>query len=153
VGTKYTLAVDTTQYSGNFEREMAFFMTGQQVEYMPGGLDWLEKAVEADPAPDLDILDYRHGEHGDTFVTIVETPGTVPDGFRNGKKVKMAQSYQSVGLFLNRKPKTSELEALKERALKFVKLGKMMEGASKYRVEITGFRLLTLKSDESGEAV
>lgn len=126
----YTIIVDTNAYSGNFEREMCAFITGQLGECGVGAaaaacgrealsqemLAWFE-----------DHTDHRDDENGYCMrpCVIKPTPHRVNDGYGGhfdaatytGKHSYSA--YESVGILLTKKPTQAIMALVNERAKAF----------------------------------
>lgn len=171
----YSFLIDTDRYSGNFEREMLYFVTGQQ--NCPDGAtgmnyeDYSKPAVIAAIEAGVDfeeLLEYRLHQSDDipedTCVTIAPTPGFFNDGKgnhykdtpANRKKAKLWQNtpwpaYQSVQFFLSRKPTLKEIDFMKKQALAFAAAPKINSWDS--RPKILGFRLVTEATKEESESV
>lgn len=140
---RYSFVVDTNQYAGNFEREMAYYMTGLELAPLPGGIQWLQDLV-TDTVFDDEFhdryMDYRYGEHGPAAVEIAETPRL---------KGPQGPPYNSVAIYLREVPPDDVLEVLKRRAYRFAEL-QQVKG---YQIEILGFRLLTETSRTTTKAI
>jgi hypothetical protein len=176
---QYTLLIDTDKYSGNFEREMFSFITGEseclgdephaEYEY-----DIARKELNLDGCDDhgplFALLEERLRDPGDdgahrTFVSIAPTPGFFnvhgehyQDGYtgdlardikfcdycKSGADMKKHQTwpaYQSVAIFISRKPTNAEIELIKSRAYAYSKLPKKFSWDN--RPKILGFRLIS----------
>ena len=132
----YVFIIDTDSYSGNFERAMCGYLTGIQNE----STSRTDKYVEA-YKKEMNIAEpYEHNEHiifmpggyGESPVEAFPTPGVFRE--HNGDKYP---AYQSVGIFMDRKPTDEEIKILKERANKFQLLDDSDE-----TIKVLGFRLI-----------
>lgn len=109
---KWAFVVDTSDYAGNFERELSVFLVGR-CDMEDDRCVYLEelyrKELPKDPFEDL--VTFRVDDHGDDHIArspmaLAPTPG---------KKA----TYNSVAIFLGRRPKDAELKILVERARRF----------------------------------
>ncbi len=149
----YVFIIDTDSYSGNFERSMCAYLTGITDEY-----DRHEEYVDAykqemnveEPYEHNEHILFMLGEHGETPCTSWSTPGWFHDGHgthwhQDDKDLDQEcidagnkyPSYQSVGIFMDRKPADEEIKILKERANKFQLLDNCDE-----TIKVLGFRLI-----------
>jgi len=152
----FVFVVDTTEYSGNFEREMTAFCTGAMDEGEYARKDANRFCEEAPSA----VREYmrRHTimswveDHGwMTPATIWATPGywnnghgtEFPDSEWDGKQRKWP-AYLSVGMLFDEAPTDEILDFLKGRARKFKKRN-YLGTREPLPVDITGFRLLQVK--------
>lgn len=116
---KWSFVVDTDSYAGNFERELGAYLVGRYDEF--GGhragpyAAVFERDCESNPLlKDFEALsEDRMNDPGDdgkfmSPVDLAPTPGT--------------DKYNSVAIFLSRKPTVSELQVLNERARAFERL-------------------------------
>jgi hypothetical protein len=130
----YVFIIDTDSYSGNFEREMCAYLTGM-VDNSDVGREYTElyeQETGKDPYEVNEHILFMPGEYGERPCTIMPTPGKWPD-------------YQSVGIFMSRKPTEEEIKILKERANKF----QLLEDYKKNETpKILGFRLIQMKTTE-----
>jgi hypothetical protein len=143
-GPRWSFVVDTDSYAGNFDRELSSFVVGRCDE---GGdhrgapyREMFEKEIRGhgrrghfekeDPFEGLVVT--RVDDHGDDFIcrapmSLAPTPGYSNDGkgivskLKSGKEPKHP-AYNSVAIFLSRKPTDAELRLLAERAKKFSNL-------------------------------
>ena len=137
--SEWAFVVDTDSYAGNFERELASYVVGQCDEYGDhrGGpyRELYEKECPKDPFDDL--VDQRVCDPGDDGIhrapmDLAPTPGYSNDGrgkvtkLRPGQKLKHG-AFNSVAIFLRRKPTESELALLVKRARAFEHLPKQRE--------------------------
>lgn len=152
----YVFIIDTDSYSGNFERPMCAYLTGVTSE-----CDRHEEYVEL-YKQEMGIEEvYEHNEHilfipgefGETPVSIYPTPGWFNDGHGNHYKDDENKEYsgnkyplyQSVGIFMDRKPTDEEIKVLKKRANKF----QLLKDYNKDKTpKILGFRLIQMKTTE-----
>jgi len=125
----YTCRIDTNEYSGNFEREMVAFITGQIGECGVGE----ENAVLAEKSLPKIVTDWFSENTIFTLddnngcsrpAEIVPTPGWSNDG--NGKHVKgegKYPAYQSVQMRFEVEPPPYIQELIRGRAQVFPKQG------------------------------
>ena len=153
-GTKqFLFVIDTDEYSGNFEREMCAYVTGRVGDC---GVGEEEAAIFDDEAgqsgTDMGELVCENQDNHGCYrpTTVWPTPGWWNDGngrhYRDGKGPKRKNhcpAYQSVGIWMVRKPAAKEIKFMKERARAF----------SNHRsiAKISGFRLVTQKTTESSK--
>lgn len=146
----YVFVIDTNSYSGNFEREMAAFITGHVGE-CGAGKEWAKQCQK--PLSDKFVL-YLPDEHGCCRpVSIWETPHWFNDGNGNHYREKdndtnvthKHPAYQSVAIFLSRKPNIRERELLKDRAYNFV----LLQAKTEKPIIIEGFRLIERKMTDN----
>ena len=148
--TIYALVVDTEQYAGNFERAMCAYATG-----VVGGCTRGEKEASlfAEQEPDSFDRDIEESVFWELMVqemdedgcarpvTIVATPGWFNDGdgreFRDeGQEIEGVTkwpSYQSVGMFFERRLTSDEEALVKRRVAAFAELN---------NITVTGYRWL-----------
>jgi hypothetical protein len=151
--SKWSFVIDTTEYAGNFERQVGAFVVGVVDEYGDHIAEPYLKMFEKDfpkKNPFEDLTDSRVGDPGDDGimrapVDLAPTPGYENNGMGKVTKLKPGKTpkypaYNSVAIFLSRKPKDKELKLLVERALKFPKLPKQKAWDSKFK--ILGLRLV-----------
>jgi len=152
-GPEWAFVVDTDMYAGNFERELSAYVVGVCDDYgghrgNPYSEMYRRDFGKGDPFKAL--VDFRVDDHGDDSIVrspmaLAPTPGYGNDGngrlskVKPGKKAKYP-AYQSVAIFLRRKPTDRELAMLAERARKFGGLPKVRE--SDVRPRILGCRLV-----------
>lgn len=136
--TKYTLVIDTDQYSGNFERAMTAYCTGVIGDCGVGR----EYQQLFDEESDINT---RIDQRDDTYccfrpTSIFATPNMCNNGC--GLNVKGNQfkypAYCSVAIYFNQHPLPSDIEMIKRRAQQFVKLLDIRP----YNITITGYRLI-----------
>lgn len=149
---RWTFVVDTDSYAGNFEREMSSYVVGRCDEYGDhrGGpyQEMFRKDFGKDPFDDL--VDYRVNDPGDDGIMrapmdLAPTPGYGNDGHGKHSKLKAGQkpkhpAYQSVAIFLRRRPTAKELRVLAERARAFEKIPPIKEWD--HRPKVLGCRLV-----------
>jgi hypothetical protein len=131
-GPRWAFVVDTDSYAGNFERELSSFVVGRCDEHGEhrGGpyIEMYEKDFP-DSDPFEDLVTTRVDDHGDDYIArapmaLAPTPGYSIDGWGKvmklepGKNPKHA-AYNSVAIFLSRKPTNAELRILAERSKRF----------------------------------
>ena len=150
----YAFIIDTDSYSGNFEREMAAFLTG--VETVRGE-KWIEEFEKEYGKNDEDSivnnLLYLYSEHGDEFQSIWESPNWRNDGngkhypknSAKGKKCRYA-AYNSVAIFFRNLPDEQSIAMLKERAYKFVQLSSKID---RENINIEKFRIIKIETQRA----
>lgn len=142
--TYYALVIDTDQYSGNFEREMASFCTGL---YFPRGAEYVDKgSLNHDDWWARYAMDYPEGEYEEP-VAIWPTPGWSNSGMGAHKKLEEGEkmkypAYQSVAIFCAARPSSGVIDEVKERAELFNDFYRTTNKWAKEDVKILGFRLL-----------
>ena len=154
--TEYLFVIDTDQYTGNFERELCAYITGQVGECGVGQIivDKIEKDLE------LDYVKYIHthillkpDEHGCARpVSIYPTPGWINDGMGNCRQSNEDgwPAYMSVAIFFVDEIPDNISAVMQARAHEFVRLIKAGEvekiGGDEFLASegfcITGFRLV-----------
>jgi len=163
---RWLFVVDTDVYAGNFERELAAYMTGKWDQETHGG----DQAAVAEKELDDEAKKYFDGHclmcheevadfHADVYHIIYPTPGMWNNGSGTVKKgeptkaelekcyqKKAWPAYYSVALFFDEKPPEKITTLLKERALKFIKEGKVF-GRPVGHFKMTGFRLIHEKTE------
>jgi hypothetical protein len=120
---EYSIIIDTNQYTGNFERELCAFVTGQIGDCKVG-----EKFI--DPDEDYELFDddiIRQDLDNDGCFRPVRICQDV-----NGK-------INSIKIFFENKPTDEQINFIKNKTLKF-KCGRI---PTKIPIEIIGFRLCT----------
>lgn len=164
---EWWVIVDTDSYSGNFEREMASYITGypqtrgeklvKDIQSHYGfnpkvyGSEWEDHPQN----PWAGLLEYSDGEYGPELAHICPTPGYGNDGHGGSKKLTGGPedkyypypSYQSVHMLYTERLSNEQLGLLKEWAEKFVAL-KTRSGPS----EILGVRLVKRTASYMTEA-
>lgn len=145
---EYTFIIDTDQYAGNFEREMCAYCTGMVGDCGVGDKEaekFLEEFGQEKTDDMIDIIGQKADEHGVYRPTeICITPDYL---------LSKQGTYQSVAIFLNKKPSQEIIKMLKERAEKFTEgrdnNGNIMKSKTK-RLNILGFRMIkeTTSSEE-----
>lgn len=130
-GAHWILVIDTDAFAGNFEHELAAYVTGFTYE-TPRGKDFARDARNADP-----MLAHRVSEKctivqdlefGEVIVAIRATPGRVNDGMGNTmdsdsgvKRLKtMWPAYESIAIFLSEPLDSEEMAFVKDRAGRFL---------------------------------
>ncbi len=154
---RFVFVIDTEQYSGNFEREMCGYLTGQIDRDYPDSHGSKEAKIAQGELSE-EVLEYFDQyiphclEEPDdlpihTPQLIYPTPGWYNTGGGThikgdppaGKKGYPA--YQSVGIFFDERPPVHIVEILKERAQKFNDYWPS-QGVLGCKVGVTGFRIL-----------
>ena len=150
---RWSFVVDTDLYAGNFERELSSYVVGacdESGEHRGGPYAEMYRKDFCGRDPFKVLVDMRVDDHGDDSImrspmALAPTPGYGNDGrggaqkVRAGKKAKHP-SYQSVAIFLRRRPTDRELASLAERARRFGSLPKVREFDA--RPKILGCRLV-----------
>ena len=127
---KFIFVIDTTDYAGNFERELCAYVTGQ-IGDCGAGHDLREVALEEQPRLDEifeDTVKQYHDDHGCWR----------PCQIWPNKKGK----YNSVAIFFFERPTEEQIEIIKVRAAKFVKEIKSKYIDMSQIKKILGFRLI-----------
>lgn len=155
----FKLVVDTEQYSGNFEREMCAYITGQVGECSVGE-DWVEMYGETirhldwwrdhivERADDSESPCYRP-------VTIYPTEGWFNNGVgfhyradNPGQQTVKCPAYMSVAIFTDAIPPDEVLEEFIERAREFCSQYLALKGEissfvyEKENLTFTGIRII-----------
>src|SRR5512135_82994 len=150
--SEYVFVVDTDSYAGNFERELSSFVVGRCDEFGDHrGNPYKELYTKELPADPFDgLIGSRVCDPGDDGIhrapmDLAPTPGYSNDGRGNVKKLKPGQklkygAFNSVAIFLRRKPTKAELSLLVKRARAFETLPKTKEWEA--RPKILGCRLV-----------
>lgn len=138
---QWAVIIDTDSYSGNFERELAAYVTG--IETIRGEHFVREFQETFDGEDPFEGLFMRWpGEHGNELAHIHPTPGWGNNGL--GDHVKLSDltpskrrkftwpAYQSVILRTYEKPSEVQLEILREWALKFAAKSREPNAHKKY---------------------
>lgn len=147
----YTIAIDTNEYSGNFERAMCAYITGQvghcgvgkkealQAEHdlSPETLEWFEEHIDQRIDKNANFPCYRP-------CAIAATPGRVNDGMgKHYDAEKYPQfkfrAYESVAIFFNKKPTACVFNLVRQRAEAFAK--KYAQNTQNGKLEILNVRL------------
>jgi len=153
----YLFVIDTNEYSGNFNRELAGYVTGNWDQETHGG-DEAEIARKELTEAQSDYL-RNHNEaqtravddgHAHVNHVIHPTPGWWNDGrglHFKGKPPKGKQAhpaYQSVAIFFNGMPLAPMVQVMMERAKAFCKYmaGHKEPWKKKTNLKILGFRIL-----------
>lgn len=127
----YSFVVDTDAYAGNFERELTAYVIGQADEYAAVD-EYLEMFTDECSMDFEELSDTRISDPGDDGIMrapndLAPTPGWSNNGHGKHYKVDSAHpfkypAYQSVAIFLSRKPTDEELSELIKRAVSFFQL-------------------------------
>lgn len=125
-GDVFVVVIDTNQYSGNFEREIAAFCLGAFAEYQAHGLVELgefEEAMEREPLLESikgKLTAQKHDEYGDSEATIWPTPNRLNDGCGVHFDAKEGETgwpaYESVGIFVETQLTAEEMNLVRLRA-------------------------------------
>lgn len=139
--TQWFVVIDTDSYSGNFERELASYITGipqirgehlvKEIHEAYGfnskvyGNEWDEHPEN----PFFGLFEYTDGEYGPELAHIHPTPGWGNDGNGKHKRIKVGCSsdkknypfpaYQSVIMGCFEKPTREQIEILREWSERF----------------------------------
>jgi hypothetical protein len=123
----YILCIDTDQYSGNFEREMCAYATGNVGE-CEVGRDQAEKYyTETGKDDSIDEVIEQPDDHGCCRPCAIQpTPGWTNNGHGKNTRLKKSEkikypAYNSVGIFLAEIPNDEILDLILERCRKFCK--------------------------------
>lgn len=154
-GPRWAFVVDTDSYAGNFERELSSFVVGRCDEHGEhrGGI-YKEMYEEEVPKSIQklfeDLVEERVDDHDDDFIgrapmALVPTPGFENNGMGKIRRLKSGEkpkhpAYNSVAIFLSRKPKDKELRILVERSKRFSDLPAVKPWD--HRPKILGLRLV-----------
>jgi hypothetical protein len=170
---KWSFVVDTEDYAGNFERELSSYVVGRCDEHGDhrGGpyREMFEQEIRGRGSrghfekedPFEDLVTTRVDDHGDDHIAhapmaLAPTPGYSNDGSGNVKKLKPGQkvkwpAFNSVAIFLTRKPTKGELKILVQRAKAFASLPKITRWDS--RPKILGCRLVEERTEIISHAI
>ena len=149
---EYRFVIDTNEYSGNFERDMCAFCTGQIGECEVGesfAEDFKDEVGDKAIKDWLDENTYQKSDdNGCHRPCSIET---TPFRFNNGMGKHFSSkerwpkgkypAYESVAFFFYKKPPQNVIDVMKERAM----LWEQSSHGNKYNVTILGFRLITEK--------
>ncbi|GAG53416.1 unnamed protein product, partial [marine sediment metagenome] len=126
----YLFVIDTNRYSGNFEREMCAYMTGQLQECRRGDelAEIAEKEIPEEVEQFEEIIAWVWTEWGRRSVDIFPNP--------NHKNEFGGPDFCSVAIYFNSIPDLEQIMLLKERARKYSSLHLATEA-----IKIEGFRL------------
>jgi len=152
--SRYAIIIDTDQYSGNFEREMCAYCTGQVGDC---GVGEEEQALFDEKYGDefrdniYELIEQRSDDHGCFRPCSIEpTPGYCNNGMGKNCKEEDAEgddgrypAYQSVGIYFYDKPSQEIIDMIKERAAEFVTMKSKHYPYKKRTMKILGFRLIT----------
>ena len=126
IGDVFVVVIDTNQYSGNFEREIAAFCLGALSEHQFHGLselDEFEEAMEREPLLESikgKLTTQKHEEYGDSAATIWPTPNRLNNGYGVHFDAKEGEtgwpSYESVGIFVETQLTAEEMNLVRLRA-------------------------------------
>jgi hypothetical protein len=148
----YIFVIDTDSYSGNFEREMCAYITGQIGECGKGDK---QASFAGTEIPELvtkfeEIIEQVADEHGCYRPTsIFQSPKYGNDG--DGKHVVLTDenkeqfpwpAYNSVAIYFNERPDANLIEVMKERATTFSEFAPQLCNEYLHHMTIEGFRLL-----------
>jgi hypothetical protein len=149
--------VHTDSYSGNFEREMCAFLTGQIGDCGVG--DDMANLFEEELGEDLKeafaeiIKQVADEDHGDCFrpCVIWPTPGRGNDGMGQHFDLtpeyatkRYYPAYESVAIFFKKQPSQEMIELMKSRAQLYAKeeYNRKSYHADREPLNIKGFQLL-----------
>lgn len=128
---KYGFVVDTSEYSGNFERELTAYMTGITGECEVG-----EKYVDKQMTEIFEEIVEQVADDNGTFRPCAVYPNNKPYSHVNS----------SVIIYLYSKPTEDMIKLLKERAQEFTDI-------SESKFNILGYRLLKITTEVLEEDV
>ena len=148
--------IDTNSYSGNFEREMTAYITGQVGECEVGEelADVFREEMGSNTILDDMCCDVPNEDDHRAPCGIWPTPNRYNDGYgrhfdgdpqlpQQGRH----EAYESVAIFLNKVPTEEQISIMKERAMAFCAHAWQQHGRMSefYQAEIIvlGFRLIT----------
>lgn len=158
----FAFVVDTDTYAGSFERELCVYVTGQYSEETCNG--FVEKYIKL-IKPEKEYLNSifenlvtsrlcEHDGYGhQSPVVIFPTPGYSNDGDGNACKVDAEHpfkypSYQSVAIFMDKRPDDATIKLMKERVDKFLQRLPRVE-----RFKLIGYRIIECTVDTKSEDV
>ena len=167
---KLFFVIDTDKYSGNFERQLCAYMTGELDESDVGQeyactyraeMGLKEEPTESDDEKDLlfDLVGFCNGDEGFQFrATICPTPGYSNNGSGEHTKLEPGEmmkwpAYQSVAIVLSEEPSPEQITLLKNRAEAFAALSRA--GKTKYieAFNISGFRIISTHTSINSRVV
>lgn len=147
----YLFVIDTNIYTGNFEREMCAYITGQIGECDVGeeNAELAKQEIPELVAQLEDLVELVTDEHGCARpVSIFPNPRYGNDGDGNhtlltddNREQFSWPAYYSVAIFFHSIPDSGLLDIMKERARNIATRGVGLKGYEQ-KVEIEGFRLL-----------
>jgi hypothetical protein len=126
---RWAFVADFREYAGNFTAPFAAYVIGRSNEGMDGPVWHLQELFQRE-VPNgeemmNDLVSSRHGEYGWSHYELVPTPGRRNNGMGEHSDrvmgVKASPAYESIALFLDRKPTDEELALLVKRAKDFHK--------------------------------
>lgn len=145
--------IHTDAYSGNFERELCAYITGQIGECGVGedlASDFLDEV--GDEAADLfsDIVMQVNDDRGCARpCAIYATPGRLNDGYGNMRDGKEGETgypaYESVAIYFSERPSDEQIELMKSRARDYAEQEYNRKSYNRDRDPLTikGFELIT----------
>jgi hypothetical protein len=150
---RWAFVIDTREYAGNFERAMSAWIVGVTDECArEAEILKLFKRDFPKGNPFEKLVEFRLKSPGDDGrfeapCDLAPTPGRVnhngvcldKDTYR-GRPGSLSPAYESVAIFLSRKPTQKELALLVQRALSFSDLPPKRAGT--LRPKVTGCRLV-----------
>lgn len=126
---EYLFVIDTDSYAEDFEREMCAYLTNQIGDCEVG-----DNYIDVDnPIGEEieDIILQKPNKHGCCRPVTIEVP--------NVKK------HNSVGIYFEEEPTSSQITVMKQRALKFNEIRKIKRSYLPCgNIQILGFRLMTI---------
>ena len=147
--------IHTNSYSGNFEREMCGYVTGQVGECGVGD-DMAELFVEdlGEDAQEAfaEIIGEKMDEGCGRPCKIYETPGRLNDGMGNMfDAIEGAEgwpAYESVAIYFDDMPSDDQIDLMKARAVEYAKTeyNRKEYHATRDPLIITGFELIVEKT-------
>jgi len=156
-GDKWSFIVDTDSYAGNFERQLCAYVIGTVAAFSDpifAGRAYLRMFEQECTLPLDELSDTRVADPGDDDVhpspcDLAPTPGWSNNG--KGKTYQVRPNskrygykypaYNSVAIFLRRRPTEEELHELVKRAVEFTRSPKVHQWETRPN-EILGCRLV-----------
>ena len=132
----WIFVIDTSQYAGNFERQMCAYCTGQIGECGVGD-EFVDEKIADIFGEDIDcfVMD-DHGCGRPVSIWPVDNPERRGGG----------HPYNAVAIFFNQRPTSKQIDTMKTRAKEFAENQPDEEGKSwikeKHPMEIKGFHLV-----------
>jgi hypothetical protein len=136
----YALVIDTDQYAGNFEREMASYCTNLE---FPRGDEYCSNDVEHSDWWEENTYPHYNGEW-DEGCSIWPTPGWSNNGMGQHRRIKDGEkmkwpAFMSVAIFSDIQPPTEVIEEVRKRATEFTKVYRYQP------ITVTGVRLIVIE--------
>jgi hypothetical protein len=153
-GSQWSFVVDTDSYAGNFERELSSFVVGRCDEHGDhrGGVyrEMYEKdfgihGIPGEEDPFEDLVMTRVDDHGDDAICRAPMALAPTPTLRYSKAKTKNAAYNSVAIFLSRKPTDGELATLVARSKRFSSLPLVKPWD--HRPKILGCRLVEERTE------